>query len=95
MEAFLQVGVTHNKRISATTQYALGFEFDFGLKCLSVNPGHIYQARHDELRAAGKVDSDVADPAYVEGLRKAVRYWDGEKFVSAPTPNLKNVRPAK
>ena len=89
VEDFRHLGVTGNKRLMAYTSYGLIYELDFGLRCLSVDCGHGYMMKHNELRAAGKIQSSLDDAAYRETYRKDVRYWDGRAWVAEPTPNLK------
>jgi hypothetical protein len=89
VEGLLHFGITNNKRIVAYTIYNLGFEFDFRLRCLNVDWGHGFMIRHNQLAAAGKIRSAL-DAAYREAFRRAIRYWDGSKWVAEPTPNLWN-----
>jgi hypothetical protein len=90
VEGFLQVGITKNEQVFAVTQYNLGFAFDFGLHCLNVDIGHEYIIRRNELAEAGRVRSAI-DEDYRKSLVTGVRYWDGERFVPGPTPNLRNI----
>jgi hypothetical protein len=92
VEGLQALGISGNNHLVAYTIYSLAFEFDFGLRCLSVDVGHGYMIRHNELRAAGKLRSSYNDPAYREMVRTGVRYWDGSKWVAEPTPNFSNVR---
>lgn len=92
VEGVWKIGLTSNKRIAAYTDSVLEYDFDFGLRCLTVDWGHAYMVKHNELRAAGKVNTDFGE-AYRQMLARGVRYWDGSKWVPEPTSNLRNVRP--
>ncbi len=62
-----------------------------GLGCSYVDSGHGFKLKHAELLAKGKLTSTL-DEAYYEKMRKSLRYWNGEKFVSEPTPVSKKTR---
>ena len=95
VEGIPYFGITGNKRLSVFTDCSLTFEFDFGLRCLSVDFSHGFMMKHNELRAAGKIRSSLADPAYRELMRKGVRYWTGSGWAAESTPDLVNVRAGK
>ncbi|MGZ7065322.1 MAG: hypothetical protein ACXVI6_03090, partial [Candidatus Aminicenantales bacterium] len=92
VEDFRRFGVSGNKHLMVYTSYGLIFELAFGLHCLSVDYGHGYMTRHNELRAAGKIRSSLDDPAYREMFRNGVRYWDGRAWVAEPTQVFGNSR---
>ncbi len=84
VDGFNHVGVTENRRISATYGPSLFYEFGFGLEPLQVYWGHGYEHAHDEARKAGKLTS-VLDDAYAEALLDGVRWWNGTAMVSEPS----------
>jgi hypothetical protein len=95
VEGLQHVGVTGNRHITAYNDRGVIYELDFKLRCLNVEFGHGYMMRHNELRAAGKIRTALDDPTYRESICKGVRYWDGSKWVAAPTPNLRTVPSAR
>jgi hypothetical protein len=89
VEGVRDMGITGDKRIMVDTEYNLFFYFGFDLRCLSVDWGHGFMRKHNELVAEGKIRSDLSDP-YRETMKKKIRYWDGSRFVSEPMPDLSN-----
>jgi hypothetical protein len=87
VEGIKYVEILRNRRILVTSYLHMRYEFDFNLRCLDVSLGHEYQARHIEMKEAGRIQS-VLDDVYREKLRMSVRYWDGRVWVAEPTPNL-------
>jgi len=66
------------------------FSFDNEMRCIKVRGGDEYVDLHRSLEKEGKIKSKLNEE-YFEGLRREVRYWDGEKFVKEVTMNKKYV----
>jgi hypothetical protein len=91
IEGLHHIGITGNRHIAAYNDHGIIYELDFSLRGLSVDFGHGYMIKHNELRAAGKIQSSYTDPAYKESFRKGIRYWNGTEWVAEPTPNARRV----
>ena len=76
--------ITGNDRISATYGSGLYYEFDFGLACAQVYPGHSYETLHSEMVKEGKLTS-VLNAEYFRKYREGVRYWNGSAWTSEPS----------
>jgi len=66
--------------------YSVLFHFNSSLQCISVVGQDRFVTLHRRLETQGKVARTLG-PQYYEDLRRAVLYWDGEKFVHEPTMN--------
>lgn len=64
------------------------FILDFEMRLLDVQGSDSFWLRHRELKAAGKINSELND-AYYENLKNGVLYWDGSQWTSTPTMNQK------
>lgn len=64
----------------------LYFYFDSSMQCVRVRPSDGFSGLHARYRSEGLINSELND-AYFENLRRGIRYWDGEKFVSEPVMN--------
>ncbi len=95
VEGLQHVGVTRNRHITAYNDHGVIYELDFKLRCLSVEFGHGYMMRHNELRAEGRIHSSRDDPAYKEMFRAGVSYWNGSAWASAAAPNARDDRAGK
>jgi len=84
----LQLDVTENRRIRATSALGLIYEFDFELRPLQVTWGHGYIVRHRDLAATGKLAS-VLDEAYAKKLIEGIRWWNGSAWTSEPSKNAR------
>lgn len=62
------------------------FILDSRLRVFEVQGSDTFWLRHRELKAAGKITSELND-AYYENLKKGVLYWDGTQWTSMPTMN--------
>ena len=69
------------------------FILDSQLRPLDIQGSDSFWLRHRELRAAGKIGSELND-AYYENLKKGVLYWDGTQWTSTPTMNRNRERSA-
>jgi len=67
-------------------------ELDYRLEVQDIKGTDFFNNQHRELRAAGKINSELND-AYYENLKKGVLYWDGTQWTSTPTTNLKRDKP--
>ncbi len=72
------VGVAEDK-----DDWSIGvnYQFDSTLTCERAEPSDRFIARHRQLEQEGKLKTRV-DDGYREKLRRALLYWDGEKFVN-------------
>lgn len=84
VSGFVFLDITDNGWIRATTGEDLIYDFDFGLKCVQLTAGHVFNVHHQAMLEAGKIKS-VLGPAYLAQLREGIRYWDGEAWTAAPT----------
>ena len=76
-----------NGRIQLLTGVSnIFFVLDSQLRVVDVQGSDSFWLRHRELRAAGKISSELND-AYYENLKKGVLYWDGTKWTSTPSMN--------
>lgn len=62
------------------------YYFDSKMRCVRVDANDYFVKAHQQMEEKGKL-SNKLDERYYEELRKGVRYWDGQKFVSYPTMN--------
>lgn len=67
-------------------------ELDYRLEVQDIKGSDFFNNQHRELRAAGKITSELND-AYYENLKKGVLYWDGTQWTSTPKMNLKAKSP--
>lgn len=67
-------------------RYDLLFYFDSTMKCIKVRPTDDFVRFHRKMEAEGKLKT-IVDEQYLDNLRRAVQYWDGDKFVLEPTMN--------
>jgi len=87
------IDILPNGRIQLLTGVSnIFFILDTQLRLLDVQGSDSFWLRHRELRAAGKISSELND-AYYENLKKSVLYWDGTQWTSTPTMNLKAKSP--
>jgi hypothetical protein len=82
---FASVAITENDWIEALAEDGLFYDFDFGLRCVQVYPGHSFALDHDEALRAGTITS-VLDESYIKMLRDGIRWWDGRAWSAEPTP---------
>jgi len=76
-----------NGRIQLLTGVSnIFYILDSQLRLLDIQGSDTFWLRHRELRAAGKISSELND-AYYENLKKGVLYWDGTQWTSTPTMN--------
>lgn len=90
----LRIDVTSENILSIWDHVGLFYEIGPGPACRRADAGHGFKLKHAQFLAEGKIHGAL-DDAYYEKMRKSLRYWNGEKFVSEPTPVRKNVRLAK
>jgi len=64
----------------------MNYQFDSTLTCERAEPSDRFIARHRELEQEGKLKTRI-DDGYRENVRKALLYWDGEKFVNQRAMN--------
>jgi len=91
VQSISQLGVNADKTITANDDLNVFYHLDFGLRCLYVDWGHGFMVKHKELRAAGKIRSNLG-PAYAEILKRGIRYWNGRAWAASPAPNAINLR---
>jgi hypothetical protein len=84
VEGFALVEITRNDWIRCSYSSGLYWDFDFGLRCLQVYPGHGYETRHDEGVKAGLISGPL-DDAYYRRLVDGIRYWDSSAWTATPT----------
>jgi hypothetical protein len=86
MEGLLRVNVVNGQVIETeTTHSGIIFYFDLGLKLKSIRLTHIFISLYNEKMAEGKVTESFDHDSITARLRKDIRYWDGENWVSTPT----------
>jgi hypothetical protein len=68
--------------------YAVFYEFDSSFRVRKAILSDDFVAFHRQMEAEGRLHKKL-DEEYTSDLLKAVRYWDGEKFVPEPTMNRK------
>ncbi len=66
------------------------YYLDSTLTCVRVSVSDHFVAAHRLMEQEGRSNRHV-DASYLEGLRTAVQYWDGERFVGHVTPVRKPV----
>ena len=87
------INILPNGRIQLRTGVSnIFYILDSQLRLLDVQGSDFFWLRHRELRAAGKISSELND-AYYENLKKGILYWDGTQWTSTPTMNLKAKSP--
>ena len=87
------IDILPNGKIQLRTSISnIFFILDVQLRLLDVQGSDFFWLRHRELKAAGKISSELND-AYYENLKKGVLYWDGTQWTSTPTINLKAKSP--
>lgn len=76
---------TYAVAIVAKTDSAYGFDyvFDRSLRFLEVKSNNSVARFHAKMKSEGRITSTL-DSAYLEALRKGVRYWDGENWKKEP-----------
>ena len=86
-ESFECIDILQDGRIQLQTSVSnIFFILDSQLRLLDVQGSDSFWLRHRELRAAGKISSELND-AYYENLKKGVLYWDGTQWTSTPSTN--------
>ncbi len=68
------------------TECQIYYDFDKRFRCRGIMLSNRYKDQHRELAAAGKIHSDVEDPAYNRGIRDGVLYFENGRFVKHPVP---------
>jgi hypothetical protein len=66
--------------------------FEKGLRCISAVPSERYRFLYGELVRGGKIP-DQALEEYLQEYIRSFLYWDGERWVNAPTWNMKYSKP--
>jgi hypothetical protein len=90
--AIEEIHLLKNNRIELQTQIShIFFELDFNFQVQDVKGSDIFRLQHRDLKAAGKISSELND-AYYENLKKGVLYWDGTQWTSTPTMNRNSDR---
>jgi len=88
-ESIAKIDITPEGQIQVATVISnIFFTFDSQLCLLDIRGSDYFWLRHRELKAAGKISSELND-AYYENLKKGVLYWDGTKWTLTPTMNQK------
>lgn len=86
-EGIERIDIMPNGQIQLCTSISnILYIFDPQLRVLDVQGSDSFWLRHRELKAAGKITSELND-AYYENLKKGVLYWDGTQWTSMPTMN--------
>lgn len=82
-----EIHILKSKRIELQAQISrIFFELDFNLRVQDAKPSDLFKNMHRELRAAGKINSELNDQ-YYEDLKKGVLYWNGKELTSTPSKN--------
>jgi hypothetical protein len=88
-ESVVSVDVLDNHRLSFKTDNSnIYYEFSYRLKPLDLILGNDFIQKHAQARLAGKVTSELNDE-YKENLERSFLFWNGEKWTSEPTMNLR------
>jgi len=81
------INVQPNGRIQLRTSTSnIFFILDSQLRVVDVQGSDSFWLQHRELKAAGKVTSELND-AFYDDLKKGVLYWDGTQWTSTTTMN--------
>jgi hypothetical protein len=90
-ETVHRIDLLQNGRLQLDTAISrIFFELDQELRVQDVKGSDYFSDRHRELKATGKISSELND-TYYENLRKGVLYWDGTQWTSTPTMNRNGV----
>ncbi len=82
-----QIHLLNNDRIELQTQVShIFFELDYDFRVQDVKGSDGFRENHRELKAAGKIKSDLND-AYWNALRDGVLYWNGTEWTPTPSRN--------
>ena len=84
----LRITPLANKRIQVEAHLGLFYEFDSGLSCVAVRPGHEFLIKSRNLVSEEKLLVDPENDAYIESLRLGLRYWTGTRWTNTPSRNL-------
>jgi hypothetical protein len=68
-----------------TSVSGIYFILDFNLTVKDVTLSHSFMQKHHEARRAGKIQSNLDDPAYKKALMKSALYYDGREWTTSPT----------
>jgi hypothetical protein len=71
-----------SRQESLRTGFSYEFDGTMAVRAVRINTGT--EAVHKRLKDEGRITS-VMGLAYAEDLKRGVRYWDGQKWVSTPT----------
>ena len=63
------------------------FSFDTAMRCTKVSVPDPGSRSATSVKLPEEVEKKISSIGYLEELRRGVRYWDGEEFVSMPTMN--------
>jgi len=86
-ESIESMQVLRNGQVQLCTAISnIFFILDSQMRLLDVQGSDSFWLRHRELKAAGKISSELND-AYYEKLKKGVLYWDGTQWTSTPSTN--------
>ena len=72
-------GSTARFCVSTSERVGLEYVFSSSMEVMEVKPFSGFEALHASLASEGKIRS-VYGPAYLENLKKGVRYWDGKEW---------------
>ncbi len=65
-------------------RFGFNYEFDHSLAVRTVRINTGTEAVHQRLKSEGRIASTL-NAEYTENLKRAVRYWNGEEWVTTPT----------
>ncbi|MBI4548224.1 MAG: VCBS repeat-containing protein [Ignavibacteriae bacterium] len=89
LQSFYQVGVTYTPHAIFKPDYVftLSFHFDSLMRVVKVAPFDPTKRVVNVLPLSKELNERVSSERYLDSLRRGVRYWDGDKFVSQATTN--------
>jgi hypothetical protein len=88
IETIMEIESHTNQKISARTQVScISFFFDYNMRCDQVQLSHDFEKKHKNAFTQGKIKSELNN--YPKNLKNEILYWDGTKWVSSPTMNLR------
>jgi hypothetical protein len=91
METIKQLALLENGQITMTASFSTliyRFSSDFGIPDVIVS--NKFKEKHRKYFGEGKIKSELDEEVLIKSLKAGFLYWDGEKWVSKPTPNLKS-----
>ena len=88
MEGLETIHILKNHRIRLEPSHSqISFELDSKMRILDVKDSHVFENKHREFLASGKIKSTLNDE-YWNSLRRGLQYWDGKGWTLIPTVNL-------